>query len=126
MLLLFSSRTLLISKKGQKATSTQSNNLVQQPLNESHDDCQSLCAVRVTHLSLSALFFMLLSWLMALLFSMDILAWLARISLLCLKHDYSSSSVTWPSLELLTGLPPVKVYSSTVNGRVCEALTVLG
>ena len=63
---------------------------------------------------------------MALLFSMDILAWLARISLLCLKHDYSSSSVTWPSLELLTGLPPVKVYSSTVNGRVCEALTVLG
>lgn len=37
------------------------------------------------HLSLSALFFMLLSWLMALLFSMDILAWLARISLLCLE-----------------------------------------
>lgn len=37
------------------------------------------------HLSRSALFFMLLSWLMALLFSMDILAWLARISLLCLE-----------------------------------------
>lgn len=42
-------------------------------------------SVCVTHLSLSALFLMVLSWLIALLFSMDILAWLARISLLCLK-----------------------------------------
>lgn len=38
-----------------------------------------------TRRSRSALFLMLLSWLMALLFSMDILAWLARISLLCLQ-----------------------------------------
>lgn len=45
-------------------------------------DGYSIC---VTHLSLSALFLMDLSWLMALLFSIDILAWLARISLLDLK-----------------------------------------
>lgn len=38
-----------------------------------------------SHLSRSALFLMVLSWLMALLFSMDTLAWLARISLLCLR-----------------------------------------
>lgn len=37
-----------------------------------------------TYLSLSALFLIDLSWLMALLFSIDILAWLARISLLSL------------------------------------------
>lgn len=38
-----------------------------------------------TYLSLSALFLIDLSWLMALLFSIDILAWLARISLLSLS-----------------------------------------
>jgi len=37
-----------------------------------------------TYLSLSALFLIDLSWLMALLFSIDILAWFARISLLSL------------------------------------------
>lgn len=44
--------------------------------------------MEASYLSRSALFLMLLSWLMALLFSMDILAWLARISLLCLNCTY--------------------------------------
>lgn len=39
------------------------------------------------YLSLSALFLIDLSWLMALLFSIEIFAWLARISLLSLKKE---------------------------------------
>lgn len=45
------------------------------------------------YLSLSALFLMLLSWLMALLFSMDVLAWLAFISLLCLCKETAKSQI---------------------------------
>lgn len=58
-----------------------------------------------TRRSRSALFLMLLSWLMALLFSMDILAWLARISLLCLHSSNgdcfgkNASYVTYLNLQ---------------------------
>lgn len=67
-----------------------------------------------THLSRSALFFMLLSWLMALLFSMDILAWLARISLLCLEW--------WNKKQLLSS----NAASSSLLGLRNATLTVLG
>lgn len=43
--------------------------------------------------SLSALFLMLLSWLMALLFSIDDFAWLALISLLCLKENTNKQQI---------------------------------
>lgn len=45
------------------------------------------------HLSLSALFLMLLSWQMALLFSMDVLAWFAFISLLCLCKETEKTQI---------------------------------
>lgn len=61
------------------------NNHHNQNIQLHHDWKLNQGSVDVTHLSLSALFLMVLSWLIALLFSMDILAWFARISLLCLK-----------------------------------------
>lgn len=76
MLLLFNSLTLLNDEN----SSHWFNKFLGQSANMNVIDGLSWM-----HLSLSALFFMLLSWLMALLFSMDILAWLARISLLCLQ-----------------------------------------
>ena len=76
VLLLFNSLTLLNNKNSRHWF----NKVVGQSANPiAVDGCSCV------HLSLSALFLMLLSWLMALLFSMDILAWLARISLLCLE-----------------------------------------
>lgn len=43
--------------------------------------------------SRSALFFMLLSWLMALLLSIEVFAWLVRSSLLCLEEETENHSI---------------------------------
>ena len=59
----------------------------------------------LTHLSRSALFLIDLSWLMALLFSIEILAWCARISLLslCIKNKQTGGDhfVMYRNIESL-------------------------